>query len=240
MPKYFFEKRIPSCFVEKKLLKALENYILQKAKNKFSDREDIHKKYSFIIKDSYGKEEFKSVDDFKLEYFSGDTKEISLKFAEYYPKYFKISVVFSLNGYSSTLEIEIEDKSCREEANGIYSEIMLMLKSYKNINFIFHIMDFNYFVGFVMNVFFGALIGISGYGIGIFLASKMQTVQVSLFFGIFPIFYWISAMFKPYSTFETRKNLAFSYYYRWFNLAFLGFLIFGIFGDFIKKKILKM
>lgn len=227
MLKYSFEKTIPSCNVEKKLLQELEYYVLGKVQEIYG--EDITKDYKFIVKDFFGEMELKNVDDFKLSYFPDDTKAQEIIFLNLSPTFFYVSIRFGMHAYNSYLKIELQDEKAHEKVKAMYSELIDIFKGYKNNNFIFHLHDSN-------NFFVSSLFGLFAYFlfcllIGGTLFLKMGQAKVGIFsicFSSLLPFYIISARLKPYSVFSTRINSTFSRWYNWFFTGFLAFIVFNI------------
>lgn len=237
MSKYSLEKKLPSCSVERQLLKDLDNYIIKIAKSLCPGLTNTRDKYKFIIIDSFGEETLGNIDDFKLSYFPNDTKKVKLTFFSLYTRLFDIGIIFDLSGWESEIRIELEDESPREKVNGIYAEVITILRDYKTKNFIFHLYNKN---AFVSGLFSGlAMLSIFLFGAGIreILKGQIKTGVFFILIFFFVPFYIISSKLKPYSTFQTRLNINLAIWYRWFCLSFLGFWIFGVLGVFFRKKI---
>jgi hypothetical protein len=211
----------------------LEQYVQRKVAE-LDPSESQRASFEFIIIDSLGVETLKNIKSFHRSYFPDDTKRLTIRYKPSDNPKLNIELNFTPNKESTNLEVFYDGTSAREITIGIASEIGEILSSYKTPN---HWLYYGQGVPFIL--------GLSGTFSLVILAlrSKVSLVPVIFlwFILIFPIRGIVSilaAYFKPYSTFETRRNERRKKQENWLLLGIMAFILFTVIGVYLRQKLL--
>jgi len=195
---------------------ALERYILQRC-----SQLDIRKKqipdYSVTIIDSSGTLSLQSIESYPREIFDNETETITLSYGGTYEN-IKVYLRFAKSKYGSEIEISYKGENAREVVESIKVGIYQRLKDSKTWNFIYH----PHFA--IISILIYPLLFILGtttfnaYKTGIW---SQQGISVTLML----IIYLIAPNFKPYTTFETRRNMIIRKWSSWLIESLLGILL---------------
>ncbi|MDQ1591708.1 MAG: hypothetical protein QOG71_2335 [Pyrinomonadaceae bacterium] len=233
---YLLTKKLPSCFIERKLLLELEQYIGRKLSEFIPPKNDILiKKYDFTVFDSSGVEVLKSVEDFHRTYFPDDTQLLKIRGSAWKnsESNLDIRIEFGLTNNATNLQISYEGNSAREVATGISAEVISILNSYKTNNYLFQ------WFGAVLSGFLTAIIiHLLAFALRIHFAYYPIIVGgfAAVCGGLLGMFF--VTKYKPYSTFETRLNEKRKKQLSWIVLGFIGFILFTVVGVYIRIKLL--
>jgi len=202
MSSYEISMAIPSCNVNKTLLKELEEYIKKKGIEVLGEKHDTEKSYyHFNIEDKYGEESLSTIDEYSRERFQNDIKGISLSFSDWPTR---ISISFGLDKLDSQIRISIESPNAREVSQGIINEILNRLKDYKNLNYLFpsYVPWLN--SGFLI---IASVLFIDAIYRNIFKDAEIRLYAVISGLVMFTILiYNILTRFNPYCVFDTNRN----------------------------------
>jgi hypothetical protein len=239
---YSLTKTLPSCFIERKLVVELENYLRRKAsEHAVLEEGQDNVFYEIIIKDSLGQERLTSIEDFQKAYFPDDTKLIRMKAGDLNYT-IEIEITLGLGKSETDIEIGFKGKSAREITTGIAAEITSILKSYKTSNYWIHSSDWFAIipgVGVIM-----AFVALCTTILGLIAISEpppfnsLNALLLITTFGLFFSTFLILRRMKPYSVFETRLNERRQRQVNWLLLGFLGYILFTVIGVYFRNKLL--
>lgn len=236
---YNLTKQLPSCTVERKLLLELESYIQRKIAELAPPFEGIRSGLgkSFTVSDKFGVETLKSVEEYQRSYFPDDTRRISIEARSFGKNTLSIEIKFSPNKVTSELSIRFDGTSSREVATGIAAEILSIMESYETSNHWFH-----YVYGIPTGIFLYAVLYVSALFAG-YKPSRQDVLThllVNVIIGTVLMAIGISfnEKFRPYCTFETRRNEKRKKQFNWIVLGVLGFILFTVIGVFLRQKLL--
>jgi hypothetical protein len=215
-PRYSFEKTLPSTYVEKRLLVDLEHYILQRAKNLEAGKIKIPD-YNVTILDSTGTMTLKSIESYPRDVFDNEIEYITLSCGDSY-KSIMVYVRFGKTKEKSKIEISYKGENAREIVESIKVGILHSIKDSQTWNFIYHP---NFIVvAILINVLLfsaGALL----YAVvkqGIY---SQRAIAITLLL----LAYLVGSNFKPYTTFDTRRNETIRKWSGWLVETVLGILL---------------
>ena len=225
MPNYFFNKKLPSCFVDKALISRLEKYLLIITKQYYSEGfEEDKLRCRWIISDKFGDEEFTSVENFHRDKFSNDTIRMKLAVSYDYRE-LDIIICFSKDVYFSKVEIKAEGNSAKSTANQIAREIDEILSDNRTIH--------QYFYGkYAVAAFVIITINniVSTVDSGFELDIYSDAAELVIF--TYVVIYFLIRLVSPYSTFDTlkenTKNNILSWVIKTFGTILLGYWIINI------------
>lgn len=229
---YSFTKRLPSCFIERKLLLELEDYVQRKATD-FVSSDDSICRYEFTIIDSSGSEILKSVEDYKRTFFPDDIERIKIMYSSRLKGGLSIEISFGTIKEFTKAEIWFDGNSAREVAIGISSEIVSILESYKTSSHWFHLYN-GVPIALILNtVLYAILIALPG--LNLTPVSLIYLFLLGIFSGTMTFIF--IAYFKPYSTFETRRNERRKKHSTGYCLGVFGFILFTVIGVYLRLKL---
>ena len=136
MPDFVIQKRLPSCFVDKGLVKALEDYIRTRvnALPWDPDAPDETEHFSVEIVDAVGTETLESVVEHGPGRFFDGTKDITLKYFGYRPGHLEMTVRFSVDRENSVLRVQYSGEAAREIVVGLVIGIETILMPTRTMN----------------------------------------------------------------------------------------------------------
>lgn len=215
-PRYSFEKSLPSTFVEKRLLVDLEHYILQRT-SQFDIRKGKIPNYSVTILDSSGTLSLRSIEAYPRDIFDNEIEYVTLSYGDSYEN-IMIYIRFGKTKDKSKIEISFKGENARENVESIKVGIFQSIKDSKTWNFIYHP---NFIItGVLVNVLFFSVVAVL-YAIfkqGIW---SQQATAIALFSSV----YLFASNFKPYTTFDTRRNIVIRKWSGWLVESILGILL---------------
>jgi hypothetical protein len=230
---YYLTEQLPSCIIERKLLLELEDYVKRKCAEFVSREETSKLRYTFRISDEKGVERLDSIEEFKRSYFPDDTRRIVIECKVYDVKSLDIEINFSKFKDTTTLNVSFDGNSAREITAGIAAEILSILESYKTSNHLFH--------SYKTYALFAACLALISIPMNILLKSQANITKNVLIFGgagaMASLYAVFIILFKPYSTFETRKNEKRKKQLNWVLLGALGFILFAVIGVYFRQKL---
>lgn len=219
MERYSLDKKIPSCFVSKKLIGQLERYLkerlLKKMKGILSLDEKYKSEYKLYLKDDLGEEQLVSIDEYHRDKFSSDINQLSLDYAINYSD-LKISIRFSKDYYFSYVKIDLHCDGAKEVALGILNEINEIIKENRTIHFVFY----NKFAFSIFCIYFlSTLLN--------WISFQYSSVLRDFIFFL-GIAYFLARQISPYSTFETVNKEKQDKTVSWFLNGMAGVFVFGV------------
>lgn len=236
---YNLTKQLPSCAVERRLLLELESYVQRKIAEHAPPFEGVNSivDNSFTIADKVGIEILKSVEEYQRSYFPDDTKIISIEARSIGKNSLSIEIQFTPSKSNSEVRVRFSGNSAREVATGIAAEILSIMESYKTLNYLFH-----YLYGLPLGILVYTMIYVGMIYAGL-RPSRLDALSyflVSIMSGVAGAVIGITfnEKFKPYSTFETRRNERRKKQFSWIVLGVLGFILFTVIGVFLRQKLL--
>lgn len=230
MEKYSLEKKVPSCYVDKKLIEQLERYI----KGRLTDsvqgilrldpefRSDLDLK----IKDKTGEESLSSIDEYHREKFSDDIKELSLHYSIEYTD-LSLRMRFSKTHMFSDLSIDLKCNGAREIALGISNELINIIKENKTIHFIFY-------QKYAWIVYFFWMLTTNLFSWLEFTYSD----QLWLFFLLLGVAFFLGRLISPYSTFDTTRRESQDKIVSWFLNGMAAVFLFGVAAIYLRKLLI--
>lgn len=208
---------IPSCDVDKSLIKNLEDRIKQSIDD-FSPE-----KFRIKIITSNSSQTLSSIDDYESKYFPDDTKEIEIDYSNWTK--LEISINFNRDKYLSKMIILLEDKSPHGHVEGLLFELTRKIDDYKNHNNLLHPPG-----GFltilytpIVLLFILATLTRLGY-LGIGIASAVLEITI-----VSAVIYAVFSYYKPYIVFYTKQNERINKWLNWLTFAIVEFIVFGFF-----------
>jgi hypothetical protein len=240
---YSLSKQLPLCSIERALLIEIENYVQRKTKEivSYDDTLDEDRKkqeyiyqryeYDFSIKDSIGIENLKSVEEFQWPHFPDDTKQLRIKCrASREEISFSVEITFSSMRELTKVEAQFDGSSAREVTTGIADHLIAILKNYESGNRWLH-----------PSIGWGVFLITVGFFSSLFSSLPILANWLRIFSLLPALILLISFPFVfllPYSVFETKKNIRRQGRIKWLLLGMLSFIIFTVFGVYIRQKLL--
>lgn len=232
MTKFNLEKRIPSCFVTKGVLEAIEQYLKVDLLKKHADVNTGDSTYSVSIREAIGTETLDSVDDFTPGIFSDGTEQVKISWDNgYKATRLRISISFDREFALSQLEVDCGASTAKATAKGIADDILSILERHRNYNWLLNPFEFRVVppVSFLVFIFLG--IAATTYSL------NAQTPQWYWIFSAL-IVGWIhvsSAYFRPFISFDTRRQQLFNKVWMYITVGTVGFVLFGTLLPQIRK-----
>jgi hypothetical protein len=226
MERYSLDKKIPSCFVSKKLIEQLERYLKERLLKKMKGILSLDEKYKFeyklYLKDNLGEEQLVSIDEYHRDKFSNDINKISLDYSINYSD-LKISINFSKDYYFSDLKINLHCNGATEVTLGILNEINEIIKESGTIHFVFY----NKFAWSIYCIWF----------LSIFLdwISFSYSRELRDFIFFLGIAYFLARQISPYSSFETVNKGKQDKVVSWFLNGMASVFFFGVIATAIRN-----
>lgn len=217
--------KIPSCHVTIKLLKNIENELIQYI-SKITDKPiaQLANDYSISISDVVGTETMKSIADYGLDRFIDSTQSITMDF-----NFWKLGISISLRFSSPTaseIDINVKDSRAREIATSILHLISRQIDVAKTWSFLLH------GVGKEATM---AMVTSSLLGVGIVFLTDDRFPNYFALYTVLPIFFWVARLFKPYISFDTLLQEKRDKLFAWFFSGFCSFAVFGCAFPFLNK-----
>ncbi|MEW6682357.1 MAG: hypothetical protein AB1451_05440 [Nitrospirota bacterium] len=219
------EMILPSCCVDKDLLRGLEDYLKTAMGNLYGNQQEAFRdEYTLSITDSLGTEVLKSISDFGPALFSDRTQGITVEASRLYSKQelLMVRLRFHRRRASSELSINCHARNARELATALCDGLKRLLEPHRNFNWFYNppiVVELIVFSLSPLVVFFSPAMTLRSQNIWL-ITSWVSAGLV--------VFYWVSRIvFKPYSSFDSRTSRTRSTLWNWFIYGIIGFLIFG-------------
>lgn len=222
MSVYKSSTRIKSCFVTRTLISNIEKCMIDKIRDMNQlDNEQVLANYKVEIKDSFGVESFKSVEEYLLPKLANDVREIRLSYSAYRGISLKeLSVAFHSDSRYSEIDIVIDRDDSKARAKAINFSIEDIIGNQSNINFLLH-WKWDFLICNIM-----ILIGVVVWSVA--FGSKNNSLSLLglgiVCLGLLP------AIFKklnPYCVFDNNLNAHKKAVSTWLFVGLLGVIIFG-------------
>ena len=214
--RYSFEKKLPSVFVDKRLLVDLERYILHRCRQLDVRRKQVPDYYVTII-DSSGTMSLQSIESYPREIFDNEIETVSLAYGGIFET-IKIYLRFAKSRERSEIEISYKGENAREIVESIKIGIMQRLKDAKTWNAIYHIPW-----GLQGILIWVTLAGFVGIIINLYREQYWSQTLTATTIGL--AVYLFAPIFKPYTAFETRRNMSIRKWSGWLVESLLGILL---------------
>ncbi|WP_022669368.1 hypothetical protein [Desulfospira joergensenii] len=239
MAKFKIDKKICSTKVDKQLIEDIEKYLTERLPLKLAGQieSDLDEKYdlsdfrySLVLFDKFGKEEFETFKEFHRDKLPNDTKRLTFNLTSKYRE-FDLTLSFGKDRLYSEISIEINSKNARELANGIVHEINQLTEENKTIHHVFH--------GkwpWVLYVILLTSMSISTWSI--FDNFKYQK-ETRLFILLTSLAFFIIKQFSPYSYFDTKLNSKRDSATKWLLNGLAGVFIFGVIAVYLRKLLIE-
>jgi hypothetical protein len=236
MSDFKLEKQLPSCDVDKKLLKGIQDYLLARAKALAG--EDIlegNDRFSVQIHDDLGVETVRSVDDIPGSQFLDSTKRIQLRLnLKYGLKGFplEIDVKFDKDRIFSNLNIAYSGNDARSAVAGLHDGIMRLVMSARNNNRYFNppaFLEGALWFSTSVPMLGGSALGKhvpNAWSYGFLITALMWAYLIA------------GKRLRPYTAFDTPITKRNSKLVEWFIYGLLGFIVFGTLFTDLRKSAL--
>jgi hypothetical protein len=225
MSDFKLEKQLPSCDVDKKLLKGIEDYLLARAKALAGkDILEDNDRFSVEIHDDLGVETVRSVDDIPEGQFLDSTKQIKLHLnLKYGLKRFplEIDVKFDKDRIFSNLNIYYSGDDARSAVAGLHDGIMRLVMSAKNNNRYFNppaFLEGVLWVSASVPMFVGSILEkhlANAQSYGYLIMALMWAYLIA------------GKRLRPYTAFDTPVTKRNAKLVEFFIYGLLGFVLFG-------------
>jgi len=236
MPEFKLVKRIPSCSVNKGLLSDIEAYLKIEMSNKIGWELGNHISYNISIKEKVGTETLAGIGEYTPSIFADGTKEIVIHWGNGYGGTYRLDITIDFDGQllsSGKLEVSCTAPTARETAIGIGDNILRLIESHRTYNWVFgpsnQIMVPLFSGGlflFLVIYFFGNMMAKPKEGLWLLAAAA--------FVG------WIGLSglyFRPFISFNTRRQQLLDRLWRYFSLGIFGFVLFGTLLPLLRKAL---
>jgi len=233
MPKFSLERRIPACFVSKDLLSGIEAYLKTEMSVKLGESLGDDIDYKVSIKEGIATETLAGVTDYTPNKFSDGTKEIELRWSNGYraATRLEISIDFDREYFLSKLKVECTEPMARETAKGVADAILRLLDSHRTQNWFFN--PFKFPVTAILAA--PLALGLLMFAILRFAGNREQSFYLLSGAAFMGWIYFSAQYFRPFISFDTRRQQLFDRAWRWFSLGILGFIVFGTLLPFLRK-----
>ena len=232
MPKFNFNRRVPSCHVNKELLSEIESYIKVGLEKKIGMTQDDEIRYKVSIEDNIGIETLESIKEYVPPMFPDGTKSIRVSWNNGYKteSRLEIAIYFDKEYYVSKVEVDSDARNAKEMAVGTGDGILRILDSHRTFNWIFNPFSLPFLNPII---FFGMAFCISAG------AARIVSQQKGLYFLAFAAlagWYLLSSKyFRPFISFDSRRQLFLGKLWSYFSIGTIGFIIFGSLFPTIRK-----
>ena len=226
--KYKYSETIPTIHVDTELIAEIEEYFLGHIPNKINlTQEEISAGLKIIFKEINGQQTFNSIKDFPFKIFPDNITRLVIGFSSFDLKkqdiIFKIHLHFSINQYCNSIETEIENINGRRTVVDIVDDLQTILKRKKTFNYLFY----------PTIVLYSILTGLTymSFTMGIYFSFEKSMWSIRLFtlgFSILAYLFYFPKV-KPFTSFETAKQIKIDKVADVFLIGLVGFLIFGEF-----------
>jgi hypothetical protein len=236
MSSFELEKKISSCYVTKKLIEQLENYLIFQIPEIIDvPQDEIRNEYYLSITDNLGVEKLPSISNYSLSIFHDSTSEISLGFFIYIDRTTEFSIKIRFDrerSYFNIISIAHKSVNAREKVIAIYDGIKRIISTQTNYNKIFYPPPH-------VDVILSLLLFATGMSSAVFfLKNFISPGFVSFIISLSIIIYFsIGKKLKPYTSFESKYYLNLKKWSDFIIYGFLGFLLFGTLLVILRKKI---
>ena len=236
MTTYYIERQIPSCNIDKVLLKYIEEYLIETLPRFLGLNSEINtnesKNYKHSVKitfiDKYGQETFSSIDSYKYPSLSNELESVLITYrlsdlntaleADVRIKFSKIRA-------GSEIKISVNATNAREKADGVYQGLNHIFLQNRNSNYLLHPTS-------TVSTIFGSIFSLI-LTIPFFISAPSKLVLyrwiglLSTYIAFLCIYYWLFRIFKPYVAFDTKAQKEKDKWFNWFILGVATFVLFG-------------
>ncbi len=235
MPKFFLKRKLPSCLVSKELLSSIEKYLNVEMRQKLSTTLGEAISYQISIKEKIGTETLASMNEYSPTMFSDGTEEVSIRWDNGYRADCKlrISISFDKDYDFSELQVECDSQTARETAIGIGDAISRLLDSHRTHNWIFNPFKFPFVTLFSGPLALTLLIS----GSSKILNQHQQGLYILSGAVLAGWVFFSAKYFRPFISFDTRRQRLLNNVWRYFSLGTFGFLFFGTLLPLLRKAI---
>jgi hypothetical protein len=225
MPKFSLQQKMPSCLVSKELLSSIEAYLKSELPTKFGESLGDETDYRISIKEKIGTETLVGITDCSSGTFSDGTTAIEMRWSNGYQAATRLEILvdFDREYYLSKVRVECTGPIAREMAKGVAESILRLVDSHRTQNWLFNpfqvpvTASMSGLAAFVLLYF-----GVAGVIIG--EARALYAIAGAAFM----VWVCFSAQyFRPYTSFDTRRQRLLNRVWLWFSLGVLGFVVFG-------------
>lgn len=236
MSDFKLEKQIPSCDVDKKVLKEIEEYLIARAKTLAGkDILEHSDRFSVQIHDDLGVETVSSVNDIPGGQFLDSTRRIQLRLNLKYGFQgfpLEIDIKFDKDRILSNLNISYSGDDARSVVAGLHDGIMRLIMSARNNN-----RYFNPPVFLEGLLWFSTSVPMLG---GSALDKHLPNAWPYAFLITALMWSYLIAgkRLRPYTAFDTPVTKRNAKLVEWFVYGLLGFIVFGTFFTEIRKGVL--
>lgn len=236
MPTFKLDQRIPSCSVTKDLLSEIEAYLNIEMPKKICEALGEQISYNISITEKVGTETLVSISQYTPRIFPDRTKEIEIHWGNGYKATCRLEITIDFRGdrfFSGRLQVRCTNPSARETAVGIGNNILRLIESHQTYNWVFDPAKQSVVPFFSLILSVGLVSG----SFPIFMKNSkvgLWLLTAAAFFG------WIlfSGMyFRPFISFDTRRQQLLNRLWVYFSLGILGFVIYGTFLPLLRKAI---
>jgi hypothetical protein len=214
--RYTYEKKLPSVFVDKNVLVDLEHYILQRG-SQLDPRKKQIPDYTVTVIDSAGTLSLQNIESYPREVFDNEIETITLSYGKSYENV-KIYLRFGKSKERAEIEISYNGENAQEVVESLKVGIYQRLKDSKTWNFIYHP---HFAVTAILIYPLLVILGATLYAVYKTGIWSQQGIAVTLLLTV----YLIAPYFKPYITFDTRRNILIRKWSGWLIESLMGILL---------------
>ncbi len=228
MADYRLTRSIPSCRVDRDLLKEIEEYLTKRSVKYINPEEHNAPICEIRFEEGRGRTgTYQGVREVPRGRFDDSVRQVSLGMefpTDYAPTSSSASITFDVSRSGSKLDISLSGQEPREEVIAIDAELQRLLDGKKTWNWLFHP---------------DVLVAIPGMVVAILPAVmflQLQTVTLPGYLLLVPLFlgviYAICSSLRPFSRFDTRRNDTKDTLFGWLwkGIVGLGTVVGGIFA----------
>jgi hypothetical protein len=191
--------------------------------------------YNISIKEKVGTETLAGIGEFTPSIFTNGTKELAIHWGNGYGGNYRLDITIDFEGGfldSSNLKINCTAPSAREIAISIGDNIFRLIESHRTYNWVFTPFKF---------ALAPLILGIASFTLFfafVLLVVRQEEWLWQLISAVFLGWIFLSSLsFRPYISFDTRRQQLLDRLWRYFSFGTIGFVIFGTLFPLFRKAI---
>jgi len=211
------KRRLPSCFVDKTLVRALEDQLRQRlclGDTAWLRLEITHRS---------GRVKLGSIEEHEAAQFVDDTAEMALFVRVHEPHTLDVRVQFSVSRSDSFVRVRYSDEVSRELAMSLVAEVEQLVLEQRTWNSLFSL---DVAVSGLMD---GLAAGVIVFAVYVFTFGS-RVPRWSILVGLLLPLYRLIGFFKPYSVFETPQTPTLNMLGNWLTAGLAGLVLLTALG----------
>jgi len=239
MNSYSLQASLRSYFINKELLKNIEEYLrndvlkmlnVDNALDHFSQDQKLL--FALSLFDSFGEEKFKSVSEYKYGAFQDSINALLIEYSftdSNTLQELKISLRLGKSASSNNLSLHLNDDNAREKVKGIQEGLLRVMSYNKTGNWIF----------FFNSPLTSLIFMVTAMGALIFQDRRQEKYPLFwIFYLAVIIILFVNVNLKRYSTFESKRQMQIDKGVNWFLLGLASFVLFSTIFPILRKSLL--